>query len=133
MPSSKSIYAKPLKKCLVAPPGFLVAGSDYSALEEVVAANNTLDKNKVKILAGGYDSHCFHTLYYWKEEVEKYLGPSDDSLEFNKLFKAKTKDIPELDKLRSNSKPVSFGLGLTYTNKLLITNRCNENTQMIAA
>ena len=111
MPSSKSIYAKPLKKCLVAPPGFLIAGSDYSALEEVVAANNTLDKNKVKILAGGYDSHCFHTLYYWKEEVEKYLGPSDDSLEFNKLFKAKTKDIPELDKLRSNSKPVSFGLG----------------------
>ena len=77
----------------------------------MVACNIIQDPNKIKILSQGYDSHCFHTLYYWKSEVEKYLGKSDSSIEFNKMFKAKTKEIKELDDLRTKSKQVSFGIG----------------------
>ena len=109
LPSTGSRFAKPVKKCFIARPGFITASSDYSALQEVTAANVTQDKNKVKIIGKGFDSHCFHATAYYPE-IEQILGPDDGSLEWNKRFKKETKSNPRLEELRQLSKPISFKL-----------------------
>lgn len=108
-PSTGSIYATPLKKCFVAKPGFLIATADFAALQEVTIANITEDENKIKILGGGFDSHCFHASTYYPR-IEEILGQNDGSLEWNKNFKKECNNNKELKALRQDSKPISFKL-----------------------
>ncbi len=109
MPSTGSIYATPLKKCFVAQPGFIIATADFAALQEVTIANITEDANKIKILGGGFDSHCFHASTYYPR-IEEILGENDGSLEWNKNFKKECNTNKELKSLRQDSKPISFKL-----------------------
>lgn len=109
MPSTGSIYATPLKKCFVAQPGFLIATADFAALQEVTIANITEDANKIKILGGGFDSHCFHASTYYPR-IEQILGHNDGSLDWNKNFKKECNSNKELKSLRQDSKPISFKL-----------------------
>ena len=74
MPSTASIYAKPLKECFVAPKGWVILTADYNALEDRVIANLSGDDNKISIFSEGLDGHSLAATYYFKDRVEKILG-----------------------------------------------------------
>jgi len=112
MPSTKSIFAKPVKKCFKAPEGYLVFQADFAALEEVCLANLSKDKNKLAIFQQGLDSHCFNSYGYYKEEIEAELPRNADESDndYIKRYKQEVDNNPILKAIRQRSKPVSFKL-----------------------
>jgi DNA polymerase I-like protein with 3'-5' exonuclease and polymerase domains len=109
-PSSRSPWAKQFKKCIRAPKGWVWLASDYSFLEVSASASITRDVTLVKTLAEGYDAHCMNSAKYNKDEVEAILGTNDGTIEWNKRYKTATETNPTLDKIRSNSKSITFAL-----------------------
>jgi len=63
MPSTGSIFAKPIKRCFTAPEGFVIATADYAALEDRVIASLSRDPNKCAILTDGVDGHSPRCMY----------------------------------------------------------------------
>jgi DNA polymerase I-like protein with 3'-5' exonuclease and polymerase domains len=110
LPSTRSIYSKPIKKCMIPHEGDLIFTIDLNALEDRVIGSLSKDTNKIRIVNEGYDGHVVNAIGYFKDEVEAILGPSNDSLEYNKRFKEATKSDPRLDAIRSKSKQPTFGL-----------------------
>ena len=112
MPSTKSIFAKPVKQCFVAPEGYLVFQADFSALEEVCLANLSKDKNKLAIFQQGLDSHCFNSYGYYTEEIELVLPRHQDESDndYIKRYKQEVDNNSTLKAIRQRSKPVSFKL-----------------------
>lgn len=119
MPSSKSIYSGPLKKCFVAPKaskkvpkGFLIYAIDLGALEDRVIANLSGDVNKSNIFLEGLDGHSLNACGYFPEEVAKIMGPNTDNVAYVKEF-YRLADVvgdKKIKKIRSNSKPPTFKL-----------------------
>lgn len=111
-PSTKSIYAKPLKKCFVAPKSMLIIQCDFQSLEDVVLANISGDEGKIAILTDTtLDSHCYNAMGYFANEVEAVIGSQGTFVEKVRRFKVGVDEgNPILKDIRQRSKPHTFGL-----------------------
>lgn len=111
MPSTKSIYSKPVKKCFTAPPGHIILAIDYGALEDRVIASLTRDTNKCAVFLDGLDGHCLNAYGYFKDEVAEYMpitgNTTTDVKEFYRLVE---EGHSELKAIRQKGKPATFGL-----------------------
>lgn len=111
MPSSGSIYAKPLKKCFIPPKGMLVYAIDYSALEDRVIANLSGDVNKLSVFTDGIDGHSLAAIFYDPKEAENIVGKFKSIPEAaKKLKKMVDAEIEIAIKFRQKYKATSFGL-----------------------
>ena len=97
-PSSNSRFAKPVKKCFIAPDGFVVATADYAGLEDRVIANLSEDQNKLDVFLKGVDAHSQAAYFYWPDEATVHLGVFENlteaALEFKRLVPYVTKHYP---------------------------------------
>lgn len=62
-------YAKMIKGCFQAPPGWLFCGLDFSSLEDRISALTTKDPNKLKVYTDGYDGHSLRAYAYFPEQM----------------------------------------------------------------
>jgi DNA polymerase-1 len=65
LPATGSRYAKIIKQCFEAPPGWLLVGLDFASLEDKISALTTKDPNKLKVYTDGYDGHSLRAFAYF--------------------------------------------------------------------
>ena len=111
MPSTGSIYAKPVKRCFTAKDGFIFYVVDLAALEDRVIANLSKDKNKCSIFLDGVDGHCLNSYAYYKEEIEAELPrlPNENDIDYIKRYYQEVENGNKtLKAIRQKSKPNTF-------------------------
>ena len=111
-PSSISIYAKPLKKCFIAPEGRVIYAADLSALEDRVIANLTGDVNKQNVFLEGLDGHSLNACGYWPAKIAEIMGANEDNVEYVKRFyhMVEEEGNGKLKKILTESKAPTFKL-----------------------
>lgn len=111
LPSTRSIYAKPVKECFVAPPGYVVLAIDYGALEDRVIASLSRDKNKCAIFLDGLDGHSLNAYGYFKGEVAEHMAVTGDTTaDVRTMFDLVESGHKQLKAIRQKGKPATFGL-----------------------
>ena len=110
---ANSKYAKLIKSCFSAPPGWLFVGLDFASLEDRISALTTKDPNKLKVYTDGYDGHCLRAYAYFGEEMPDINPDSVESINsIEKLYKP----------LRQDSKAPTFALTYQGTYITLMKN-----------
>lgn len=110
---ANSRYAKLIKSCFQAPPGWLFTGLDYASLEDRISALTTKDPNKLKVYTDGYDGHSMRAVAYFGDQMPD-IDPNDV---------ASVNSVAEKYKpLRQDSKAPTFALTYQGTYITLMTN-----------
>jgi DNA polymerase-1 len=120
---AKSIFAKLIKECFMAPQGWVFAGADFNSLEDMISALTTKDPNKLKVYTDGFDGHCLRAAYYYKDELiaEGINIDMSDPKSVNSLKKCAQyggKEHP----FRQESKVPTFALTYQGTHHTLMSN-----------
>lgn len=111
LPSSGSMYSKSLKRCLIAPKGYLVCAVDLSALEDRVIANLSKDVNKCAVFLDNIDGHTLNAYSYFKEEmvtVLPKLAIETNTQYVKRVFQEIESGNKILKAIRQKSKSVTF-------------------------
>lgn len=103
---SGSKYAKKIKSCFEAPPGWLFVGLDFASLEDRISALTTKDPEKLKVYTDGYDGHSLRAFAYFGEQMPDIVNTVESINSIQTKYKA----------LRGESKAPTFLLtyGGTY-------------------
>jgi DNA polymerase-1 len=101
LPATGSKYAKLIKSCFQAPPGWLFCGIDFASLEDRISALTTRDPEKLKVYTDGYDGHSLRAYAYFGDQMPDIDPNSVDSIN---SIQTKYKD------LRQDSKVPTFSL-----------------------
>jgi len=109
---SSSKYAKHIKRCFIAPPGWVMMGADFASLEDRISALTTKDPNKLKVYLDGYDGHCLRAYSYFRDQMPDIL----DTVESINSIEEK------YPMLRQDSKGPTFALTYQGTWKTLVNN-----------
>jgi DNA polymerase I len=76
---------KIVKSCVKAPKGYLLAGADFSALEERIGAILSQDPQRIKVYTDGYDGHSMRAQKYFGDQmpdIVKALQKAETATEF---------------------------------------------------
>lgn len=115
-PSTGSKFAKPIKRCFIAPPGQLIYAIDLSALEDRVMASLSRDINKCSVFTDGLDGHCLNALGYFREEVAQHMPLTGDTVtDVKQFFDLQEHGHKELKAIRQKGKPATLIYKRLYT------------------
>lgn len=112
LPSSKSPYAKVIKKCFKASDRWILIGLDFSSLEDKISALTTKDPNKLKVYTDGYDGHSLRAFAYFGEEMPDIMDTVFGVNSIQDLY-------PDF---RQDSKAPTFALTYQGTHHTLMAN-----------
>ena len=66
---AQGYWAKKVKECFKAPPGWLFVGLDFASLEDRISALQTRDPQKLRVYSDGFDGHCLRAASYFSEQM----------------------------------------------------------------
>lgn len=112
---ANSKYAKLIKMCICAPPGWVFCGLDFASLEDRISGLTTKDPEKLKVYTDGYDGHAMRAFAYWKHKMPDI----QDTVESINSLAEKTSPYYSLRQL---SKAPTFALTYQGTFKTLMVN-----------